>query len=426
MKRFYNRLVFIFLIATNTSALAQITSNYCLAAPRYDTEVFSTVDTSLNIVFGANSNYQNVNTVLKMDIYQPSGDTASIRPLIVFAHGGSFIGGDKSNSDQVDLCTHFAKRGYVTATINYRLGISFPFDSTNATRAVYRAVQDMKAAIRYFRKDAATTNLYHIDPNVIFIGGSSAGALTALHYAYLDQYNELPVAIDTAVMGNIEGNSGNAGYSTAVNAVINLCGALGKKTWMQPGDEPLVSMHGTADNVVPYNTQMLNLLTVFPILVVDGSYSINRYADSIGVTNAMYTYFGAPHVPYDGGTLAQQAYLDTTVRFVSNFLYSYLGCTPIDPNPLPNTFNTTNSIVEQNDIDELLIYPNPVHQDLTIQLKSIPTAVILRNLTGKEIYRCEKQLSNTSTIPLHQFAKGMYLLEVITKDKTLVEKVIIE
>ena len=399
MKIRYSLFVITTVLFTSLLSSAQVITNYCLSAPRYDTEIFSAVDTSSNIVFGANTDYQNVNTILKMDIYQPAGDTASIRPLIVFAHGGSFISGDKTNIDQVNLCTHFAKRGYVTATVNYRLGMSFPLDSISATRAVYRAVQDMKAAVRFFRKDAATTNTYHIDPNVIFVGGSSAGAFMALHLAYLDQYSELPSAIDTALLGDIEGNSGNPGYASTANAVINLCGALGKKTWIHPGDIPLVSMHGTSDNVVPYATQTLYLLTIFPIMVVDGSYSINRYADSINVMNEMYTYYGASHVPFDGGTASNLAYMDTTVRFVSNFLYSYLGCTPIDPNPLPNTFNTT-GINEVKNTDDIKMFPIPAHDQLTILLHENANAVELRSMEGKVVYHSTVSFSNTIQLSL--------------------------
>ena len=56
-----------------------------------------------------------------MDIYTPDGDTEINRPLILFIHGGSFYGGDKSSVDCQDFCKEFAKKGYVTASVNYRL-----------------------------------------------------------------------------------------------------------------------------------------------------------------------------------------------------------------------------------------------------------------------------------------------------------------
>src|ERR1043166_8505224 len=172
--------------------------NYC-GYPRYDQEVYSTVHITNNLTFGSNVDYAGVTQNLTMDIYEPTADTATVRPLIVWVHGGSFLGGTKNDVDVTSLSTHFAKRGYVCASINYRLGMNVPPTQTTATQAVFRAVQDLKAAIRYLRKDAATNNTYKIDPDMIFAAGSSAGAFTALHLAYLDQPGELPSTLDTNV-----------------------------------------------------------------------------------------------------------------------------------------------------------------------------------------------------------------------------------
>ncbi len=89
---------------------------------------------------------------LQMDIYQPTGDTLSARPLIILAHGGSFISGTRTADATVDsLCARFARRGYVTASIDYRLGTTAQMlssDSTQPISEVIQAVSDGKAAIR--------------------------------------------------------------------------------------------------------------------------------------------------------------------------------------------------------------------------------------------------------------------------------------
>ena len=159
-----------------TSAICHLASyilfsqTYC-GTPRYDTETFTAVTTTTDVTYGQNLDINNTMQTLTMDIYQPTGDVAVTRPVLIFAHGGSFIAGSKTNAEQVTLCTRFAKRGYVTATIDYRLGIGFPINQANAQKAVWRATQDMKAAVRFFRMDAATTNTYRADPNFIFVGG---------------------------------------------------------------------------------------------------------------------------------------------------------------------------------------------------------------------------------------------------------------
>jgi hypothetical protein len=354
-----------------------------------------------------------------MDIYQPQGDTMQQRPLIIWAHGGSFLSGTKNDLDVQSLCEHFAKRGYVCASINYRLGISFPYNQQNTTAAVFRSVQDMKAAIRFFRKDAATTDQYHIDPSIIFAGGSSAGSFAALHLAYLNEYSELPSTIDTSLLGDLEGNSGNQGYSSEVNAIVDLCGALGDKTWMKVTDVPLVSMHGTADAVVPYGTAVINLLQIFPIMLVDGSYSICQYANTIGVENAFYTFYGADHVPY----YSNAAYMDTTVRFVSNFLFTQLGCTPSDPEPLPNTFTSSTSVDEIG--NEVSVYPNPSSGRLIIKSNSrtTPDFISVKDLYGRTVL--EKNISgNTLTIEDSELGKGIYFISIYSGKDRIVRSVV--
>lgn len=388
---------------------------------RFDHEVFPTVSLTSNIHYGSNIDVNGAVTDLTLDLYEPAGDTMLHRPVIVWAHGGSFLSGLKNDVDVVSLSQHFAKRGYVCISINYRLGIAFPVNQDNATKAVFRAMQDMKAAIRFLRKDAATGNQYKIDPAIIFAGGTSAGAFTALHLAYLNTYAELPSQIDTAAMGDLEGKSGNPGYSSEVNAVIDLCGALGNKTWMIPDDIPFVAMHGDLDRTVPYATALILLLGTFPVMVVDGSYSISEYANTIGLYNEMYTYYGADHVPFVTST----AYMDTTVRFVSNFLYRYLGCIPADPAPLANTFTTgINSSLGDRDF---LIYPNPGNGIFNFNFSSIGKEVQLSvfDISGRKLRELD-YLENSAIVNLTDFSNGIYFYIIRSKNKYFPGKLIIQ
>lgn len=75
---------------------------------------------------------------------------------MIWAHPGGFLVGDKQADDMIALCDTFARRGYVTASIMYRLGFN-PFDGQSAERAAYRANQDGRAAIRYRRKRRRTS-----------------------------------------------------------------------------------------------------------------------------------------------------------------------------------------------------------------------------------------------------------------------------
>ena len=66
---------------------------------------------------------------------------------------------------------------------------------------------------------------YGIDTSRIYLEGSSAGSMVAVHYAYWNE-SEIPSGIDQAKWGDIEGTSGNPGYSSAINGIVNYCGAI--------------------------------------------------------------------------------------------------------------------------------------------------------------------------------------------------------
>jgi hypothetical protein len=343
---------------------------------RYYSDVFSTVTVSSNIQFGSNTNWNGSSTTnLFLDVYQPSGDVVTNRPLLIFAHGGSFLAGTKTDGDQVALCNAFAKKGYVTSSIDYRTGF-FPLDSARIVPALIRAYHDMKAAIRFFYKDARTANLYKIDTNQIYIGGSSAGAITALHVAYLDEQCEMEPYMSTSTingLGGIAGNSGNPGYPSKVKGVINLCGALGKYWWMKSGDVPLCSMHGTNDGTVIYGRGKAN--PGFQTLYLDGSRMLFEGTQISNVPHKFYTWYGAGHVPYGSNT----AYMDSTINFIRDFLLPYVNCSNT-ATMLPNTPAgsvtaysytpcSTTGLSEKDAFLSIDIYPNPSNGYVNLRFK---------------------------------------------------------
>ncbi|QJX46262.1 alpha/beta hydrolase fold domain-containing protein [Hymenobacter taeanensis] len=311
MKHLFTLLLFLS-IAVLTEAQTRIDTT----GGRYYKPLFSNVTRS-TLAYGAAVNYLGNTESLSLDLYQPDGDTVRRRPLLIFAHGGGFVSGNRSDQDVTELCNRFAKMGYVTASIDYRI-VFLPFDTINLGRAAIRAAQDMRAAVRFFRKDAAASKSYRIHSDFIYVGGTSAGAVTALETAYLDKDAEVPTYIGLAGLGGLEGSSGNPGYSSKVRGAINLSGALGSPTWIEAGDVPFVSLHGTNDAVLPYAGGKVGSL--LPPLKVYGSAPLHTRALAVGVQNPFYTFKGAGHVPFSGTTAAQVAYMDTTVRFVRDFL----------------------------------------------------------------------------------------------------------
>ncbi len=397
----YTILAFVLLfLATSFDCLAQSSCD----GPRYLEEIFANVDLSSNIVYGSAINISGSNQSLELDVYQPANDTLSVRPLIIFAHGGSFLFGNKTSPDIVTMCNKYTKSGYVTASINYRLGFEgfIPTENT-ATETVYRATTDMRAAVRFFYKDAQTNNNYRIDTNNIFVAGVSAGAFIALHLAYLNEENEIPAAVDPVEFGGIEGNSGNAGYSSDIKAIVNLCGAIGDTSWIEQNDIPCLSMHGTNDDVVPYGTAVINVIGI-PLFEVDGSASIAQRQANMNVTHQFVTWQGAGHTPF----ISSQTYMDSVFMYVTPFLADRLCDTLLAINtPLKD--------------DGVLLYPNPSHGIVNISSRETPQKIELYSISGKLLLSQQ----NATSMNVSVLSEGVYFVAITTKKKVVFKKLVV-
>lgn len=379
---------------------------------RYQDSLFDVTITS-NLLYGNNVNYAGVSTDLYLDVYEPAGDILGERPLIIFAPKGSFIAMDKNETSMVQLCTRFAQMGYVCASIQYRVGVNYMAVLADPegefTLAVLRAAHDYKAAIRYFRKDAETSNTFRIDTSMIIAGGSSAGAITALHVAYLNKESEIPAGFDTTGLGGQEGLSGNPGYSSKVHAVVNLCGALADSSWIEPSDLPLISMHGNLDTEVPYGTAMISV--VIPIMEVDGSASLYDRCMNMGVHNDFYTFWGQAHIPYDENAAGPYLqYMDTVVTYVQEKLY-----------PIVCDVATW---VPESKTEQVLVYPNPAHDRLWINGPEELFSLSIIDLSGRTI-AWSNNLSGKTNMDISSIKTGVYFVRIESGTETTTERAVI-
>lgn len=200
---------------------------------RYRDAVFTTIDVQTGIQYGAAVNYHsNQLEPLLLDLYQPQGDTETRRPAVVVVHGGGFFSGTRRSRRMAQICRDFAARGYVTVSIDYRLAPSqsqrvLPGDAEDAQ-------EDTKAAVRYLRRNAQSLG---IDVDRIAAIGSSAGGFAVVMASY---YAE-------------EGQSGNAGFSSSIQACTDLWGGCYDLTEIDAADRtPVLIAHGTLDTVVSY------------------------------------------------------------------------------------------------------------------------------------------------------------------------------
>ncbi|MDX9973283.1 MAG: alpha/beta hydrolase [FCB group bacterium] len=173
---------------------------------------------------------------LKLDLYLPRESKGAV-PALVFIHGGGWSGGNRK--DYAPYTIEFARRGYVTASISYRLrGV-----------ALYPAcVKDVKCAIKFLRANAEK---YGIDPNRIAALGGSAGG----HLSMMIGYAAGAPEFDQGCFPDV---------SDAVQAVVDLYGPTDLTT-------PFARTHGTVTSFIgqPYEAAMGAYVQASPITWVN-------------------------------------------------------------------------------------------------------------------------------------------------------------
>jgi hypothetical protein len=379
------------------SALAQCDGN------RYRNLIFSEVSVTSDLVYGSNDDLNGLNQELLMDVYEPAGDGLTNRPLVIMCHGGFFLSGDKAAPDVVPLCEDLARMGYVVASINYRMGVPVQLDVDNTfAQAVMRSVQDLNAAIRWFRRDVDLTgNTFGIDPENIYTFGTSAGGFMVLQQAYMDD-DEIPTFLDTSspgLTGGVEGDSGNPGYSSAVKGLVSHCGAMGDNAWIDADEQtPACLFHGSADNTVPIDSTMFTLLGFFPVAITEGSIPISERMTGLGIEHCFEINENAGHVAY----LTNQAIYDTTLSISSNFL-SHLVCgIELDCN-----YREVLVGIEEQQPHSIVAYPNPANDYVLLGNGLQPVAYSAYDMQG----RCVSQGKETR-ITTTSWPNGLYCVKV--------------
>lgn len=373
---------------------------------RYRTlNLFSDVDVTTGITYGSNAALGGGNSTLRLDVYRPAGDTRTDRPVVVIAFGGSFISG--SRGDVASVCRIFAKMGYVAIAPDYRIGFFLP-NQVTTTLAVFRGAHDMKAVVRFLRKSVAVDgNPYGIDAERIILGGISAGAISAIHAAYLDKTSEIPayMANDTTGLGGVEGNSGNLGYSSRPLAVLSLSGTIGDSAWIEPGDLPIVSIHEEADSTVPYDTRQVKVLGIATGLVASGSRDIHARAEHLGIDNCLLTYPGVNnHVGYLVG-----GFEPTALEFVKRFCADMVcGGSSICAS------NFVGIEEEEARVNSLNLFPNPTTGELSFTSTSKGMAEVF-DMTGRRVIS-QSIVAGRQYLDVRSLPVGGYVLRLVGTD----------
>jgi hypothetical protein len=313
------------------------------AQAKFLEEVFDGVTVTPNQIYGVNATIlafpvagQAIPQPLIMDVYEPAGDTSSLRPLVIFWHTGNFlphpqngnIGGSLRDSAAVEICRRLARHGFVAASADYRLGWN-PVAPSKDERvltlinAAYRGVQDANTCVRYWKKTVAEFgNPWRIDTSRIVHYGEGTGGYVGLNVGALDDYFKIPTASNGKFllsdgMGNfvpmvLEGVNGDieakeyginpgipflpfpvgdtlcyanhVNYSSDYAVGVNLGGAIGDSAWVDPGQPPVISVHTPYDPFAPYKEGLV-LVPIDPpleVVEVQGSYLVSYLANLYG------------------------------------------------------------------------------------------------------------------------------------------------
>jgi poly(3-hydroxybutyrate) depolymerase len=177
---------------------------------------------------------------LKADLYLPPSYPKNKLPCLIFAHGGAFIKGNRT--DISDLCKHFATYNMIVVSIDYRLMSLLAPSYLNAS---YIAMLDMLEAISFI---STQVDNYNIDKKSIYLGGYSAGSVVAIHTAF---YNSQ--SAQSSIFDQSEKLFGaGANHSIRVKGVINIGGGIYDLDLIEE-DIPVISFHCPDDIHVPYD-----------------------------------------------------------------------------------------------------------------------------------------------------------------------------
>lgn len=253
----------------------------------------------------------NGNIPLLFDLYAPDEPCTANRPTVLFAHGGGFVGGSKSDENVPPLAQEMVSRGINFVSIDYRLDPQNPLPSqpfvdvlddiaeelggdlgdTSRADAIAAAIEDTVTALNFLESNQ--DNLC-VDTDRIAYWGSSAGAFTVLQVGYgLNQFGiQRPEPA----------------------AVVDYWGRLFRVSDMEVGEAPFLVLHGTNDPTVDFQNAV----------------DITNQAGVVGLDFAFYTVTGGGHGFNPTGTFTLTVDGQTLLERTADFIEAHLtGGTPI-------------------------------------------------------------------------------------------------
>jgi len=348
-------------------------------------------------------------------------DELDKRPLIVLAHGGGFWGGTKEDLDY--HVQRLAKSGYVAVTMNYRKGwdgnpIDCLGDPNSLESAIYKAMQDTRACMRYL---VANAQAYGIDTSWIILGGESAGAYATMNSIYLSQEEwNLDHADSETVYGSLDGSTNELETTYSIKAFVNMWGGVLDTMLVAPEElKPTISFYGTSDDVIPPGAGHIQFCDAFEH--VNGSLALSEHLSNNGVCNHLHEHFMYGHEAYEN---------DYTTGNIACFVKGLL-CDECSTRLVHFEEASCAEMVlgiDETEHEWLKMYPNPASTFVTIQSPVVlepGTSVALADITGKMISPTAVVSANTITLDVSKLVDGIYLVSIQDGDAQLTGKIVV-
>jgi len=252
-----------------------------------------------DVVYGSNTTWVDTMQNLTMDIYMPTHiDAGKKYPLVVNVHGGGYVSGDKLST--ASKCQIYADSGFVAVSINYRVGWNAggasdcTGDTSSALEAMYRAMQDINAAIRFLVHNA---DFYSIDPDWIFLSGASAGGVVVQTSSYeTDNYVQQVYPELVSKLGNLQNADNDLTNTYSIKGICSIAGGLLDSNLINSSRAyPTIFFQGGSDEVIPVDHgtylncsnyfQLYGSLCLYRRLVANGESAVAHILPGAGHGN---------------------------------------------------------------------------------------------------------------------------------------------
>lgn len=378
------------------------------------------IASSKGVVYGNAINYSGQNQELILNLFYPDSIINEKRnnPLIVLMHGGSFLGGSLSSLDT--MCLEFAKRGFVAATIEYRIGWSVATncngDTTSMGEAVYRALQDASAALRYL---CFNCSMYHIDTTWIFVGGQSAGAFAMCNLAFATE-DQLTMRYPYCqqLLGSISTSGNPLPVTYKIKGLFHNWGSLLSSAFVTAETAiPSILFAGELDAISPIDSGYYLGCTNYPMIW--GSRYIYNKLVSLGVCAELTVDTSGRHGVYNS-TLEQDLFrTERAVCFFQNVICNHCS-SMYTTDSIPAECSTITIDKYSENISELLVSPNPFNNYIFLNNDNCDYKYSLLDNMGKPIWEGKEiEQKDFSYLPV-----GMYYLLIKNSNKTQSQKLI--